>query len=901
MKPRESDPPQCTGAQMRSRARHSRLGWLSVLLALLITLGGSTARAQTPVGVPVGVYYVGLEDTIAEAINLAEPYIVQVDQPELAQVLVLNDFLPRQEETLQLFSAMAQRSDIGLVIFCGPQFPQSVDDLSALLGVSTFGMAQFRNALAVQSGDQIDALQNAIAWNAAPPIQARTVISNPNLLRPLIITSAREPVIQRVRGRERAQTFIVGGWLAHPSNLEWQSWPYFRYLVYRLILEAANAPRILAFANYPLSPVPQGRVQWGIIGGGLVVMFLAGWALYLARRRLFMHPELWDMILITSRQKTQTLTSSETSGLPKTLTLPSSEDWEHVGFHRPLGGLLTLLLPYFLLLLPVAAYQGDLLPRELIPWTQTLSTWEITGLGLSVLGLLLDMGIGVAAVYYFATLRIRHPQEAFRYFQYYMWWQMLSGAVQFGLAALVATLILPSTAQAHLAFFLVAHALIQFPGFFQCFRFFFRAVQRLDYDQYLALVLLGGMILIQSWTVQLLREWGAAQPALGESMGGMLGLGLGLYLAELAVFMIGVGLYKHLGYSLRALFLPTFDRHITGRMASFGGRLAFGAAFVPLGAVAQTVLLPRLIPTYSTLHNSWTLAVAFAAVYDVLSISLYNGLLPAIAEVHIQGYERLLRYYISQSVHYGLWFSLFLFTALYAVGDRVILGTMGTSATEVVHWLLPILLWGSFQWLAWSANQILIALGRPATVSWLTIGEQMVRVGLLAVLAPPYRMMGLPIAFAGALMLRGLVGWWFVGRATGRTRVYVWQTFIAPIGAAAALYAFLGIVEEWMWTPTISASVMLLLVGLTAGLAVYGFLTALLGGWDSGGIAELARATRLSGLGWPLAWLLTTAVRLGAQLSPLHGRFPTTLREFAEEEARAATLGMREFPSTTGE
>ena len=264
-----------------------------MLLALLITLGGSTAHAQTPT-TPVGVYYVGLEDAIAEAINLAAPYIVRVDQPELAQVLVLNDFLPRHEETLQLFSGMAQRDDVGLVIFCGPQFPQSVDDLSALLGVSTFGMAQFRNALAVQSGDQIDALQNTITWSAAPPIQARTVISNPNLLRPLIITSAREPVIQRVRGRERAQTYIVGGWLAQPSNGEWQSWPYFRYLVYRLILEAANAPRILAFANYPLSPVPQGRVQWGVIGSGLAVMFLAGWALYLARRRLFMHPELWN-------------------------------------------------------------------------------------------------------------------------------------------------------------------------------------------------------------------------------------------------------------------------------------------------------------------------------------------------------------------------------------------------------------------------------------------------------------------------------------------------------------------------------------------------------------------------------------------------------------------------------
>jgi hypothetical protein len=261
----------------------------------------------------------------------------------------------------------------------------------------------------------------------------------------------------------------------------------------------------------------------------------------------------------------------------------------------------------------------------------------------------------------------------------------------------------------------------------------------------------------------------------------------------------------------------------------------------------------------------------------------------------------LLRYYIGQSVHYGIWFSLFLFTVLHAVGDRVVRGTLGAPATEAVHWLLPVLLWGAFQWMAWSASQILIALGRPATVSWLLIGEQAARAGLLVVLAPPYGMVGIPIAFAVALMLRGLAGWWFVGRATGRTHVYVWRTLIAPVGAALALHGLLRIAGAWLWTPAVPASITLLLLGLLAGLPLYGFLTALLGGWDDGSIAELARATRLSGLGWPLARLLTAVVRLGAHLSPLHGRFPASLREFAEEEARAATLGMREFTAAAGD
>jgi hypothetical protein len=40
----------------------------------------------------------------------------------------------------------------------------------------------------------------------------------------------------------------------------------------------------------------------------------------------------------------------------------------------------------------------------------------------------------------------------------------------------------------------------------------------------------------------------------------------------------------------------------------------------------------------------------------------------------------------------------------------------------------------------------------------------------------------------------------------------------------------------------------------------------------------------------PLAWLFWAASSLGARLSPLHGRFPITIRPEALEEARQLTL-----------
>ena len=708
----------------------------------------------------------GREDAVAEAINLATPYIVRVDQPELAQVLVINNFLPREEETLRLFGSQVQQGDVGLVVFCGSQYTQTVGDLSVLLGVSAFGMSRTDRPRAVQVGSEADPLQRAVAWNSAPQIRARTVISNPNLLLPIIATSSQEPVLQRIRGREEAQVFIVGGWFNTASNAEWQNWPYFRYLVYRLIVEAANAPRVLSFANYPLSPVPQGRLRLGITGGGIGLVLLVAWGLYGAKRYVFLHPGTVDEVRAVS-----------TSRL-------SQSDWERAGFHRPLAGFFTLATPYLLLFVLLIIYRFDMLPRTLVPWGQTLRFWEITARWFDVVWLLFDFGTGVATVYYFARLRTRYLREAFRFFRFYVWWQLLSGVVQMVVITVFAAVILPGTTLAHLSFYFIAHALIQFPGFFQVFRLFFRAMQRLDYEQYLTFIATMGPIVLQSAAILLLRQWGTDHPVIGEVLGSVLGLGLGLYLTEALVFIVGWLLYKRLGYSLRALWLPVFDRRVVRRVLSFGGQLTFGAVLVPFAVLVQSALLPQMIPNYGEVQSDWTLARCFVAIFDLLAIGLYNGLMPAMVEAHTHGYKTLLRYYIGQGVHYGMWISVFLLAVLSAIGYRVVPGLFGTPHASAVQWLIPLLGWGALQWPMWLANQALVATGHPAATSWLTLVEQGLRLGLMVVLVPGQQMMGLLLALVIALLVRVIVAWFIVQRYVGHLRIYIWQTLVAPAGAA---------------------------------------------------------------------------------------------------------------------
>ena len=53
--------------------------------------------------------------------------------------------------------------------------------------------------------------------------------------------------------------------------------------------------------------------------------------------------------------------------------------------------------------------------------------------------------------------------------------------------------------------------------------------------------------------------WGQSHPVFGIPMGGVLGLGLAAYAAEALTFLLGLWLYRRLGYNARLLFLAHFD------------------------------------------------------------------------------------------------------------------------------------------------------------------------------------------------------------------------------------------------------------------------------------------------------------------------------------------------------
>jgi O-antigen/teichoic acid export membrane protein len=539
-------------------------------------------------------------------------------------------------------------------------------------------------------------------------------------------------------------------------------------------------------------------------------------------------------------------------------------------------------------------YQQYILYGQLLDSAQARGAWSLVTTFFNTFWILFDWGTATAFIKFFAEYRVSNPREGIKYAQLYVWWQAITGTIQLGLVVLIAALVVPHTGYAFMSYYLVLHALIQFPGFLIIFQNTFRAYQKQDYDQLLNLLLYLAPILIQSGTVYLFTRWGMNNPVFGESMGGVFGLAIGAYLTQVLVFVVGYILLKRLGYNASILFMAHFDRNAVTNALRFGTPITIAGIAGGLGYTVQTALIVTYILNWTEVQGNWDvvspqgLLLAYSAVGG-----LYYGLMPAISEAFNHGRLALTRYYIAQGFKYGGFFSAFIASALIAVGDRFILGALGEDYARAAGLMVVMGLWGMIQFPAWFADRLQEGTGRPDLQMWLLIMEQSLRIGLMFLLMPSLGLNGLILAYVIALPLKDIAAWWITGRLIMPYRIYWWQTAVAPLLAGAVNWFLLRALGTAMGGDEINqiASVLLFFVALLPSLPVFCFFYGLFGGWDNAGLAELRRAAGMSNLGKPIAWLIYYTSRLGGWLSPLHGRFPIDLYESAQSEALDLTEG----------
>jgi O-antigen/teichoic acid export membrane protein len=831
-------------------------------LVLLLTLSIPAAAAN-----PVRVYYAGDQaSSVYTALAIAPKgtFTFVTDLAE-ADVFVLNGVIPDAASVSARVKAGA-----GLVLFLGPDLTQA--NVETLLG---FPVTLTRNDTpASLTGINInDPLVKQIIWNGAPQVRERYEVETPiSALQPYVI--GYENSAWMLWSANSGRTFIFDAFLTNGFNPQIQEWAYYNYLIYHLVVRAAGQTP-LSFADYPSSPVPHATERNILLGLMALMLVTTFAAFFFVRRYSLRHPEELDNIV------------SDRSSF---LVREEKTEWENVGFHRPLGGFLVALSIGLVLFIPLIIYQNLILPTYILPSAQALGIWGRVTQFFNLAWTFFDMGTSIAFIKFLSEHRVHDPKKGIQYGQVFIWWQALSGAVQVALVIGLASTLAPRTAYALYAWSVIIHTFIQIPGFYQVFRHALTGFQRLDYSRLLDILL--NMVLpmaVQPIFVTIMFAWGRTHPVFGSAMGGLLGMGIAAYAAELLTFLIGMWLYRRVGYNTRVLFLAHFDWDVVKTSFKFGVFEMLGSAAWSFGQAMEIAITQARLINYAEIWGNWGLAQNFIFAFNVTQ-TLNDGVMPAISEAISNGKRMLGQYYSVMAYKYNGMTSAFIGAVLLAVAPRFILGSTGPEFARAAIYVIPLTIWGAVQFPSWVGDNVQLGANKPWLKSILVFSEQTIRVTLAWFLLSRFQVTGLIIAYFVGLFSKGIAAYIINHKVCFPQRFYVWQSLIAPILAGAVHYGILWWISGLIWKGDQITSVLIFLIGILPSFPLYMFLYGFFGGWDVATLAELNDAVALTGsVRWLLRWGMYEPTCLGGRISPLNNRFPITNRSEAMLEAKALT------------
>ena len=829
----------------------------SIALFLLAVLWACAVVEPAHANSDLRVFYAGSEGGVKTALQLAK--FILVTDPAQADVFVLNGEIPAGEAIRARLANGA-----GLVLFLGPDLTQA--QVQQLLGIPLLFRPR-QDAVSLTPLGLKDALLTDVAWSSAPQVRERVDLQTPvSSVQPLV--SAYEDG-EWILWQARPGRFVFDAFL-NGANPQIQEWAYFNYLVYHLVERAAGRTP-LSFADYPASPVPHALDQSVLFAVMALMLITAFAAFYFVRRYSRHHPDALDQI-VADRSRFEL--REEATG------------WEQVGFHRPLSGFLVALSTGVILFIPLIIYQNLILPSYILPSAQALGIWGRVTQFFNFAWYLFDMGTSVAFMKYLSEYRVNDPRRGIQFGQVFVWWQLLSGAVQVALVVALAATVAPRSAYALYAWSVVIHALIQIPGFYRVFLYAFGGFQRNDYARYLDIglnVLLP--MIVQPLFVIMAYAWGQAHPAFGGAMGGLLGMGIAAYAAELLTFVLGFWLYRRIGLNVRVLFLAHFDWQVVAKSFRFGVFEMLGSAAWSVGQAAEIWITQARMLNYAEIWGNWVLAQNFVFAFNVVS-TLSDASMPSISEAISHGRRILSQYYAVMVYKWGGMISAFLAAVLLAVGPRFIIGASGPDFARAATYAVPLLIWGAIQYPSWVGDNVQLGSNKPYLKSALITGEQTIRIVLAWVLLQRFQVAALVIAYFVGLLTKDLMAYFVNHRFCFPQRFFFWQSISAPLLAGTVHYLIMDRLSALVWQGDQLTSILILLIGVLPSLPVFMFLYGLAGGWDDATLLEFREAAALTGpVRLMVNWFMVKPTALGARLTPLTNCFPITIRSKAMEEA----------------
>ncbi len=900
-----------------------------ILATLLLALLTPPAFAYTEQ--PLPLYYTGRSPLVLQRLAL-DSSTHRVDALAKARCAVFDENLPEPGPEMDQLKGFVV-GGMGLVVVLGKDTPaaslaaltneaiQEGNSVEAAEGPYHAAEAEKLGAVMEYVGPPTDPLSANISWRSAVRVFERWLL-NVNRGQVLVATSDKDPVhphtpivvklelgrgtiyvlnVWMTEGNQAERLHSYGALLAGVQgarNYDFQRWPYFNWLLYDLTRTSAQIAPV-PFRNWTAAPVPHGS-QIVILGAffmSLFAMFTV--ALIFVRRYSQRHPEaLRHFYQPIAREPRPS--SLGAAALPLAAEEPGGgvlahrgdPRWEVVGFHRPLSGFFYNYLLSLLVMIPFNFAFTFYLERNYVnPFLEARGAWGAVTQFMGFFFALLDLGTGQAMVKYFAEYRVRDPERAITYAQFFIWFHALGGVLAVTVLGILAAIFMPETSVAFLTWFVILHTLVQFPGFTAIYTNLFRALQRFDYAQVLVVLTYLLTPLIQMGTAIYMRHWGLLHPVFGEGMGVVFGFALGGVVSNVVMGVLCSIFYHGMGFRLTTIFLAHFDKDTIKKSLLYGAKLTAGNMLSAASWGLLPVIMLAMIPNFFELNEIWLLTFTLTYPYIETGAYMFVTLMSSVSESYSSGMLRLTQRYLDQSLRWGIMIATMLGGAFIAFSDIFITGLLPPQFLRAAAVIGLMHIWRVLDFSTRLPDQVFQGVGKTGLFT-LTVGvEHIGRIILSLLLISHFGFYGVFYAFALSSLAKSLVAWPAMARYVVKPVFSVWQTFINPGLAALGNYLVLDAfaTQAWMGPGHTANSWMIVLVCLFASLPIYMFISGLLG-WDDMALAEFRDAAELVPAPFgAIARMAHRTVSFASRLTPLHDRFPGKLVHEAADEGRHLT------------
>ncbi len=698
--------------------------------------------------------------------------------------------------------------------------------------------------------------------------------------------------------------FLFTGWFqddfkSTDSNEHYMLWTYYNYLIYNTIQMSAGEAHV-EFEDWKYSPVPH---LWAQIVLGAVVAAAAVIAIVLfvrARKRsnkysdTLVSTDLSTVKVIEVEKGTKKEQVVERTVTEQDIHISKQDKWEAVGFHRQISGFFKLFFVMILLLIPQLLVTSIVMPNWIQPYPAASGMYSYTIRFFEAIWLVFDLGFNFAIIKKFSEHRIENPKKAYHYVQLFVWWEILSGVVQLLMFTFIGAIIFPQTDFSYLSWMFIVHSLIQFPGIFLVFQYFFSGIQRSDLEmiafalQYFVL-----RLVLQVATVPLFKWIFSNFIQYGASFGAGVGLLVGQLLGDVVLFGLTMKMYKKLGLPIGPIFAAEFTKEEFKETAKFGFKMVLGAMWVPLVWMLQVFWVGKLLPNSSAEQGYFELAFVISTVPQAVAL-LMTAMIGGLTEAHTYKKKNLLDYTSYSGTRWGSIWTFFLVSTFMAIGQPFILGASGPNWARAAALMPLLMVYRMLGPISWQADYEFAAANKPQLAGFAWIVEQSIRAVLTYVLLFYMRSMeAVIIAYIISLGLKDILVLILVRKKIHAWPWYGWSAFVAPILAAGVNFAILyfvvvKLVIGFLGIGIISA-MLLFVIGLFFMEYIYAFFLGLFGGFDDNTLNELDLATDMVKGVRSLTRAYYWCAHAGCKISPLHNKFPVKIFDAALKEAEELT------------